>query len=158
MSQARKIAGVRRSNKYMALVEQLGLTDAAALAVLGHTVEPKADPRLAELIEAGFTPEEAAELLEDTDTTPDTEPEPEPEPEPELTSKDRADALVAEHDLTFTRGRVYLSRDAIEAQVRVFKTGTPEIVATSGVGRAKAVVFYLSESGDLAAQHLTDAV
>ena len=155
MSQARKIAGVRRSNKYIALVEQLGLTDTAALAVLGHTVEPKADPRLAELVEAGFTPEEAAELLEDTDTEPDTEPE--PEPEPELTSKERADALVAEHDLTFTRGRVYLSRDAIEAQVRVFKTGTPEIVATSGVGRAKAVVFYLSESGDLAAQHLTDA-
>ena len=44
--------------------------------------------------------------------------------------------------------RVYTNMAIVEAQVRVIKTGKPEIVSSSGVGRTKAVLIQRTESGD----------
>jgi hypothetical protein len=56
----------------------------------------------------------------------------------------------------YTSGRVYFGPDGamIEAVVRVLKTGTPEIVATSGNGRTKAVQVTRTASGDASVQNL----
>ena len=70
------------------------------------------------------------------------------------TSKERGDELVQAEGLTFARGRVYLTPDTIEAAVRVRKTGSPEIIRSSGVGRTAAVLLFREESGDVAAQNL----
>ena len=76
----------------------------------------------------------------------------------ELTAKQVAEALVAQRGLAFTRGRVYTNGPIIEAQVRVLKTGTPEVVQTSGVGRIVAVLIYREDSGDVAVQNLAKPV
>lgn len=174
MSQAQKIAGARRSKKYKALIETLKLSDPAALAVLGYTVEPaepEVDPRVTRLIETGaFSLAEAEEAVRASETAPEEAPTDEPaeadeapaEPEQatsggdvELTSEQVGNGLVEAQGLTFTKGRVYLTADAVEAMVRVRKTGSPEIIQSSGVGRTKAVLFFRMDSGDVAAQNLT---
>jgi hypothetical protein len=170
MSQAKTVAGARRSKKYKVLTQdpQFNLSDVAALAVLGFTVdavpEPEVDPDVARLVETGaFTPEEAEAAIREVKAMspePATPTEDEPAPEPtapkvELTSEEKGDALVAEHGLKFTRGRVYLTADDIEAAVRVRKTGSPEIVQSSGVGHTKAILFFGTPSGAVAAQNLT---
>ena len=72
-----------------------------------------------------------------------------------VTSKDVAEALVEEKGYTFTKGRVYGGVTLAEAIVRVHKTGSPQIVQSSGVGRTKGVLVYKEESGDVALQNLT---
>lgn len=76
----------------------------------------------------------------------------------DLTPKQAGEALVAQRGLSFTRGRVYSNSDIIEAQVRVLKTGKPEVVSTSGVGRIAAVLIYRETSGDVALQNLVKPV
>lgn len=49
---------------------------------------------------------------------------------------------------------MYLTLDTIEAAVRVRKTGSPELIRSSGVGHTKAVLLYREDSGDVAAQNL----
>jgi len=69
--------------------------------------------------------------------------------EPELTA---GEALVAKHGLSFARGRVYINATTIEAQARVLKTGTPQIVESSTKGRA--VLVERTETGDVLVQNL----
>lgn len=71
-----------------------------------------------------------------------------------LSDKDRAEALVAQQGMAFTRGRVYSTPAIVEAQVRVLKTGRPEVVPTSGVGHIAAVLLYRETSGDCVIQNL----
>lgn len=141
-----KIAGVRRSKKYQALIA-VGLDDAAALRSLGVT--PPVNGALAELLAAGFSEDEARQAL-----ARKTEVTPAPAPAP-LTVKEQGEALVTAQGLVFTRGRVYVTPDVIEAAVRVRKTGSPEVVRTSGVGRTKAVLVTKEETGDVSIQNLT---
>jgi hypothetical protein len=53
-------------------------------------------------------------------------------------------------------GRTYLTGDALKAAARVAKSGTPEIVATSG-GRNSHVLLFRSPAGDVAVQNLRKA-
>jgi len=175
---AQQIAGARRSKKYKALVAPpLNLDDVAALAILGFAVEavpepapePQVDPRVARLVDSGaFTQEEAQEAVAAMDGTPTDQPTQEPESEAPAEEPSGGDVeaapagpvheeLVEAHGLTFTKGRVYLTADAAEAIVRVRKTGSPEILQSSGVGRTKAVVLFRTDSGDVACQNLSKA-
>lgn len=67
------------------------------------------------------------------------------------------EALVAERGFQFTRGRVYVTPQIVEAAVRVLKTGRTEIATSSGNGRIEAVVVFATESGDAAVQNLVRA-
>lgn len=74
------------------------------------------------------TPPAVAEVVEQT--APLAEPEPTPEPEP--SASDRLLAYVAEQGLAFARGgRTYQDADILKAQVRVLKTGKPEVLPYS---------------------------
>lgn len=184
MSTARQVAGARRSKKYKALrSEPVYLDDVTALAILGFAAQavpepapqPQVDPRVARLVESGgYTLEEATAVIEELFPTAAATAEPEasepaeaeaPVEEPEVSGGDveatppqpAHDALVEEHGLTFTKGRVYVTPDATEAIVRVRKTGSPEIIQSSGVGRTKALVLFRTDSGDVAIQNLTKA-
>lgn len=64
-----------------------------------------------------------------------------------LTSYEVSQALVAQAGFVPVRGRVYATPEIIEAQVRVLKTGKPEVVRTSGEHRTKAVVIYRTDDG-----------
>lgn len=60
----------------------------------------------------------------------------EPAPVQEPSASDKLLAFVAEKGIAFARGgRVELNVDAAKALVRVLKTGTPEIIQVSEVGK-----------------------
>lgn len=143
---------IKSTSKYKILLARLGSEEAATAAYHAAfgTTEPKVDPAVAELIDAGFTQEEAERALA---ATPAKLAEVVP-----LSSKERGEALVAEKGLTFTKGRVYATGSTAEAIVRVLKTGKPEVVTSSGVGRTKAVLVYKEDSGDVALQNLAQPV
>jgi hypothetical protein len=149
-----QVGGIKRSKKFAALVTN-GFTEAEALSLLGVPAQP-ADPaaeKVAALVATGsFTEAEARSIVEAqffTPTATATAVKPEP-----VTSKTLADNLVAQAGLAHTKGRVYVTGSILEAAARVLKTGTPEIIATSGVGRTKAVVIFREDSGDVALQNL----
>lgn len=74
-----------------------------------------------------------------------------------LSSKDQADILVAQAGLLHARGRVYVNADLIEAQVRVLKSGKPEVVRNTGDRHTKGVVVFRMDSGDtVAVQNLAE--
>lgn len=148
----------KASKKFKALVATLGTEEAAVVA--WNSAFP--DNRIADtkkvqtalpegvqtLITAGFSEAEARELVASkgvTTTTEATAP---------LTSQERAEALVAKEGLTHVRGRVYTNSLLIEAQVRVLKTGKPEVVRTPGSHRTKAVVLWQTDEGSVAVQNL----
>lgn len=113
------------------------------------------------LIAADFSDEQALTLLGATAPAPAKKAKGKKKAKaqaPELTAKQQGEALVAKRGLAFTRGRVYVNGSIIEAQVRVLKTGTPEVVTTSGVGRIVAVLVYREDSGDVAVQNLAQPV
>lgn len=68
------------------------------------------------------------------------------------TAQGTAESLAEAQGLRPTKGRVYLSADAVKAAARVAKGGKPEAVACAG-GRATHVVFWLGENGEVAAQN-----
>ena len=145
---AQQVADAKRTKKFQALITTAGLSEDRALRIVMGNDLPVADSRITALVEAGFTEDEARNLLAEQSTASG---ESEPEPEPELSL---AEALVAQHGLTFTKGRVYGGVTLAEAIVRVSKTGTPEIVASSGVGRTAAVLVNRESSGDVSVQNL----
>lgn len=149
---ARTNASIKQTSEFKALVTVFGNEDEALArykAVFGEVAEPVAAPSaLDNLIAAGFTKEQAEKALADKAA---------PAPAAPATSKEKGEALVTEKGYTFAKGRVYGAVTLAEAIVRVFKTGTPEIVTSSGVGRTKAVLVYKEESGDVAQQNLTIA-
>lgn len=140
--------------QYAALVAALGTEERAqaALKVL-HPAAPAIDPRIQALMDAGFSAEDAARAL----ATPAAPAAPVAPPAPK-TSKEVATALYEAQGFTPVRGRLYAGPELAEAIVRVYKTGKPEIVASSGVGRTKAIVAYKEASGDVALQNLAVAV
>ena len=155
----------RATKKFKALIAA-GLSESDALTVMGADdsatqVEPDAK---AQLIDAGFTEEQATKILADRDKGKGKKKgkkakakQVEAAPEA-LTPKQEAEALVASKGLTFTRGRVYGGAALAEALVRVMKTGTAEVVTSSGVGRVSAVLVYRETSGDVACQNLAKPV
>lgn len=167
----------RATKKYKALIAA-GLNDNEALGVLGITpeqadVEVVVDPRIEALKDGGFTEEQALQILTDQDAgtkvkgkkkgkkakvTAAIKAEAAEVLAASLSPKQRAEALVAERGLAFTRGRVYVTGELIEAQARVMKTGAPEVGNASGVGRVSAVLIYREESGDVALQNLSKPV
>jgi hypothetical protein len=147
---------IRSTKKYRALVA-IGMSDEQAVTAL-TPIEPEPLPEFPAyelLVQSGrFTPEEATALLASLSVDEPTHPVPTPAPVV-LTAKEKAEALVVEAGLAFTRGRVYGTGALLEAAARVLKTGTPEIVTSSGVGHVAAVLVYLEESGDFAMQNLS---
>lgn len=150
-------AQIARTKKYQALI-QVGLSpeDAAKRyrqIVEGQAPEPEANP-LQQLLDAGFDETEARAILGSGSVA---EPEAKVAPA-KKTSQEIGEALVEEHGLAFTKGRVYVTPDIIEAAVRVRKTGSPEVVTSSGVGRTAAVLIFQTEGGDTALQNLAKPV
>lgn len=146
-------ARIRSTKKYKALVAQ-GFSDTQALSFLGAA--PASSP-VADLVAAGFTQEEAERIIGGQFATSGAVAEA-VAPKVALTSKEQADALVAQHGFAHTKGRVYATGQILEAAARVLKGGAPEVVKSSGVGRTKAVVIFREDSGDVALQNLTDPV
>lgn len=154
---ARTLASIKKDPQFKALVAVLGSEEKAKVAFDRlRPPTPEIDPNVKALLDAGFTEAEAQQALASSATpaTPAAATPPPAAPAPQ-TSKDRAEALVVEHGYGFTKGRVYGNMALAEAIVRVHRTGTPQIVQSSGVGRTKAVLVYKEESGDVALQNLT---
>jgi hypothetical protein len=147
-------AQIARTKKYQALIA-VGLSpeDAAKKyreIVEGAAPEPVIDPA-ADLLAAGFSQEEVDAIIGAGATTP------EPAEKVVLakkTSQELGEALVENAGLAFTKGRVYVTPDIIEAAVRVRKTSSPEVVSSSGVGRTAAVLVFKTDGGDVAIQNL----
>lgn len=133
---------IKATKKFKALIAA-GLTEDAALKAY-RTVEGEdaVDPRVQQLLDAGFTVTQAKLALAA------------PVEATVLSSKEQGEALVAKQGLTFTKGRVYGGPALAEAIVRVHKTGKPEIVKSSGAGRTAGVLVYKEESGDVACQNV----
>jgi hypothetical protein len=163
----------RATKKYKALIAA-EFSDSEALNFLASQgvdvshVQPKDAPEddaLAALVQAGFTREQAEQLNASQPKGKKAKKKAKKAkaakaaPAPEvLTAKQEGEALVAQRGFSFSRGRVYSTMETIEAQVRVLKTGRPEVVSTSGVGRVVAVLIYREESGDVAVQNLAKPV
>ena len=150
-------AQIARTKKYQALIA-VGLSPEAAAKKYREVVEglaPVAAPDpVQQLIDAGFDEAEARAIVNAGAT---------PEPEAKVvlvkqTSQEIGEALVEKAGLAFTKGRVYVTPDIIEACVRVRKTASPEVVTSSGVGRTAAVLIFKTEGGDVALQNLAKPV
>lgn len=66
----------------------------------------------------------------------------------------KGEELVAKAGLTPVRGRVYVTTAVIEAQVRVLKSGKPEVVRNEGTHRTKGVLVYRHDKSTVALQNL----
>lgn len=148
-------ARIRATKQYKGL-RAVGLDDTAALRVLGHA--PAVDTNTQTLLDAGFTPEQAASILGGQFATPTAVAQVVAPAPTQVTSKDLADNLVAQSGLSHGKGRVYATGEILTAAARVLKTGTPEIVRTSGKGKTPAVVIFREDSGDVAIQNLYNPV
>lgn len=168
-----QIGGIKRSNAYKALIAA-GKTERKALRKCGVVeVKPVTDDsaKVAALVATGlyneaeakavvagqfFTPTQATQvdLTKPAKKAKKGVSLAKPEPVVEATSKTASDALVAQSGYAHGRGRVYVNAAIVEGIVRVLKTGTPEIVNTSGVGRVPAVVIFREDSGDVAVHNL----
>jgi hypothetical protein len=173
MATTAKRTNPRATKKYKALIAA-EFSDGEALNFLASQgvdvshVQPKDDATndaLDALVKAGFTPEQAEQLNASQPAKKGKKDKKRKKakaakaPAPEaLTAKQEGEALVAQRGFSFSRGRVYSTMETIEAQVRVLKTGKPEVVSTSGVGRVVAVLIYREESGDVAVQNLAKPV
>lgn len=147
MTNVKTTTRVRSTKAYKDLVAA-GLSDKKALKALGRDdVAPrtkgKTKARVAVELPLGKKAKKAK---------PAKAAKVEPEAKPS-----KEERLVAKAGKSFTRGRTYSNPAIIEAQVRVQKTGKPEVVPTSGVGRISAVLISRTESGDVAVQNLMDA-
>ena len=147
---ATAVKNITRTKKYRALIA-IGMTPDQAAEAYAKVTNPKpAEPTPTEkLIAAGFSPEEAEAVLAQGEVV-------ETAPEPVVEEVDPVAALITKHGFDFAKGRVYLSGDAIEAAVRVRRTGQPEIIASTATGarRARAVVLYKGDGGDVICQNL----
>lgn len=163
----------RGTKRYKAL-RAADFTDTQALDIMGDTTtkrrdeapalaaEVEVDPRVTQLVDGGFSPEQAERLVADQDGPAKKKGKKKGKKAKSrvkaqaetLSDKDRAEALVAQQGMAFTRGRVYSTPAIVEAQVRVLKTGRPEVVPTSGVGHIAAVLLYRETSGDCVIQNL----
>jgi hypothetical protein len=143
----------RATKKFKGLVALLEDEDRAVIAwnasnpdnliPVADTTEPSAE--VAKLMKAGFKREEAETALAAAATT-DTTAAPETVEAP-LTSSEQGEVLAAKAGLIPVRGRVYSHPALIEAQARVLKTGTPELVQQPGEHRTKAVLVYRLDDG-----------
>lgn len=150
---ARIAAKIKQDPKFQALLGALGSEEKAKIAFDRlQPAAPEVDPRMQTLLDAGLTPEQAEQAL--TEDEAPAEPTKLAQVTP-LSSKERAEALVADKGYEYTKGRVYGGPSLAESIVRVHKTGKPEIVSSSGVGRTKGVLVYKEDSGDVALQNLT---
>lgn len=142
---ARINAATKSDPQFQALVGVLGSEAKAKVAFdrIRKDAEPKVDPKVQELVDAGFTEEEAAKALAEVEAP--------------VEAKDPAEALVESQGYKHTKGRVYGGPSLAEAIVRVHKTGKPEIVPSSGKGRVAGVVVFKTEGGDVAQQNLVKA-
>jgi hypothetical protein len=144
------IANIKRTKKFKALLA-VGLDEDTALKHLGHRVADPTTAAIAELVAAGFTEVQAKSIV--GGSAAPTEPA-KAAASKVLTSKEHGEVLVEERGLAFARGRTYGNTNTAEAIVRVLKTGKPEIIQSSGVGRVAAVLIYREDSGDFALQNL----
>lgn len=105
-----------------------------------------ADTTVTDLLAAiGLSPEALQALA--SQVTQDS-----PEANDEPTNQEVAEALATTEGLKPTKGRTYLSPDAVKAAARVAKTGKPEVVTAKG-GRATHIVLWLTDDGEVAAQN-----
>ena len=145
---AQTIKSIKATKVYKALIQALGDEDKALLAY--HRVNALEVPApvavvdpLAGLLAAGFTQAQAEEALKPSVSLA------------KPTSKELGEALVIEGGFSYAKGRVYANDALVAAYATVKATAEPAIVASSGVGRTKAVLVYKEESGDVTFQNLT---
>jgi len=151
------VAGAKRTKKYQACIA-VGLDETEALKYAGYVAQTPVDEteaNIALLVQAGFTREMAIEALSDKPVAADATGAP-VRIEPKQSPKDVADQLVKEQGYKFGTGRVYGPKDGslLAAGARVLKTGVPEIVKSSGVGRTAAVQVVRQDNGDVYFQNL----
>ena len=116
----------------------------------GFRVEASAEeenPKLQQLLDAGFTREVALAALSDVAETSEVEDA----PAGPLSSQDKSQVQVAKRGLVYVKGRVYARFNLLEAQARVLKTGKPEIVDVPGDHRTRAVAIYRLDDGETVA-------
>ena len=141
----------RATKKFKALLALVKNDDAAVLAWNAANpdnaiavAEPEITAEEQALVASGFTLAQAKAALAAAASTTGT-----PQPEPEkLTSAQQGEVLVAKAGFIPVRGRVYSSAALIEAQVRVLRSGKPEVVKTPGEHRTKGVLVYRTDNGD----------
>ena len=137
------VKNIRRTKAFKTLLA-VGFSEDEAVHKLSKLAKDKETPvtdPLTTLVEGGFTPEDAAKILG-------------VEVKTDKTVRELFDEKVEAAGFSFARGRIYANPDVAEAIIRVHKTGSPEVVQTSGVGHTKAVALFLEESGDVSVQNL----
>lgn len=145
---ARTNTSIKATREYQVLLSVLGSEELALAGYRRAIAEPEATPEVtdpvAALVATGMSVEQAERALGlDVAATP---------PAP-LTSKERGEALKEAQGFSPLRGRVYVTSEVLAAAARVQASGDPEIVATSGAGRTKAVLLVREESGDVSIQN-----
>lgn len=152
----------RATADFKTLLAFLGGDDAKAVAawntanpdnmITDTSVDPLT-PEARTLVNKGLLTEEAAlAVLAGTDASAPANPVAPVEPP---TSKELSDAAVTNAGFVHRKGRVYSNPTLIEAQVRVLKTGKPEIVAVEGSRITKAIqVFRTDDGSSVALQNL----
>lgn len=148
----------RDSKKFKALVALVSDEDRAVIAwnsahpdnpIPTDTEVEEPSAEVAKLMKAGFKREEAEAALASAANTDTSQAQPEKQ-----TSAEQGEVLAAKAGLVPVRGRVYSHPALIEAQARVLKTGTPELVQQPGEHHTKAVLVYrLDDSKSLALQN-----
>lgn len=133
-----------RTKKFKALVAVLGSEEAAVAAwnagnpdnQIGGSTPVSTEVQT--LIDAGFTREEAEKYAAQAAA---------PAPAAPLTSQELAEVEIAKQGFVPVRGRVYGNTALVEAQVRVLKSGKPEVVRLEGEHRVKAVAVWRTDDG-----------
>lgn len=140
----------KTTKKFKALVAQLGSEEAAVsawnAAFPDNQIGVTLPDDVAALVAVGFTEAQARAAVA-AKSAPAEQPV-------ALTSQEQAEVLIAKAGLTPVRGRVYVNSELIEAQVRVLKTGKPEVVRTPGSHRTKGVALWRTDEDSVAIQNL----
>lgn len=150
------------SIQFQALLAVLGDEDKAKAAYerIQPTTEAPTDEQ--QLLDAGFTPEQVAKALEApkpaakkaSKAKAAKKSAPLASVTPIETAKERLSRQVDEAGLAFTRGRVYVTKEIIEAQARTMRNGRSQIVKASGKGHISHVLIAKEETGDVSVQNL----
>lgn len=139
---------VKADPQFQTLLAVLG-SEEKAKAAFDRLPKPEATEtksELQQLLDAGFTQEQAEAALAET-VAPVVSLVKE-------TAKERLERQVADAGLSFTRGRVYVTKSIIEAVARTLRNGKAQIVEASGNGHVSHVLVAKEESGDVSIQNL----
>lgn len=144
-------AAVKADPQFQTLVEVLGSQTKAKAAYdrIQPATPAEVPSELQQLLDAGFTQEQAEKAL-----AADVKAEAAPVVPIAETTKEKLARQVDEAGLSFTRGRVYVTKSVIEAVARTLRNGKAQIVEASGNGHVSHILVAKEESGDVSLQNL----